>query len=120
MGLYAYNAVINANTILFVSFLPLLMLYGDKGEFMKSMPTVVSMALLSALLVSNTFLPLISYYVLRGQKGFDEGGEECRSRRHREHGDEKERAGGAMWNSESLRQVGDLLTGHLHRVFILT
>ncbi len=37
------------------SFLPLLMLYGDKGEFMKSMPTVVSMALLSALLVSNTF-----------------------------------------------------------------
>lgn len=57
------------------SFLPLLMLYGDKGEFMKSMPTVVTMALLSALLVSNTFLPLISYYVLRGQKGFDEGGE---------------------------------------------
>lgn len=57
------------------SFLPLLMLYGDKGEFMKSMPTVVTLALLSALLVSNTFLPLISYYVLRGQKGFDEGGE---------------------------------------------
>jgi multidrug efflux pump subunit AcrB len=57
------------------SFLPLLMLYGDKGEFMKSMPVVVSLALLSALLVSNTFLPLISYYVLRGQKGFDEGGE---------------------------------------------
>jgi len=57
------------------SFLPLLMLYGDKGEFMKGMPTVVTLALLSALLVSNTFLPLISYYVLRGQKGFDEGGE---------------------------------------------
>src|SRR3974390_1194687 len=57
------------------SFLPLLLLYGDKGEFMKSMPVVVSLALLSALLVSNSFLPLISYYVLRGQKGFDEGGE---------------------------------------------
>ncbi len=57
------------------SFLPLLMLYGDKGEFMKSMPTVVTLALLSALFVSNSFLPLISYYVLRGQKGFDEGGE---------------------------------------------
>jgi multidrug efflux pump subunit AcrB len=57
------------------SFLPLLMLSGDKGEFMKSMPAVVSLALVSALLVSNTFLPLISYYVLRGQKGFDEGGE---------------------------------------------
>ena len=57
------------------SFLPLLMLSGDKGEFMKSLPAVVTLALLSALLVSNTFLPLISYYVLRGQKGFDEGGE---------------------------------------------
>jgi multidrug efflux pump subunit AcrB len=57
------------------SFLPLLLLSGDKGEFMKSMPTVVTLALLSALLVSNTFLPLVSYYVLRGQKGFDEGGE---------------------------------------------
>lgn len=57
------------------SFLPLLMLDGDKGEFMKSMPVVVSLALLSALLVSNTFLPLVGYYVLRGQKGFDEGGE---------------------------------------------
>ena len=42
---------------------------------MKSMPTVVTMALLAALLVSNTFPPLISYYVLRGQKGFDEGGD---------------------------------------------
>jgi multidrug efflux pump subunit AcrB len=57
------------------SFLPLLMLYGDKGAFMKSMPVVVTLALLSALFVSNSFLPLISYYVLRGQKGFDEGGE---------------------------------------------
>ena len=57
------------------SFLPLLMLTGDKGEFMKSLPTVVTLSLLAALLVSITFTPLISYYVLRGQKGFDEGGE---------------------------------------------
>lgn len=57
------------------AFLPLLMLTGDKGEFMKSLPTVVAMALAAAFLVSITFTPLISYYVLRGQKGFDEGGE---------------------------------------------
>jgi multidrug efflux pump subunit AcrB len=57
------------------AFLPLLMLTGDKGEFMKSLPAVVTVALLAALLVSVTFTPLISYYVLRGQKGFDEGGE---------------------------------------------
>jgi len=57
------------------AFLPLLLLTGDKGEFMKSLPTVVTLALGAAFLVSVTFTPLISYYVLRGQKGFDEGGE---------------------------------------------
>jgi multidrug efflux pump subunit AcrB len=57
------------------AFLPLLLLTGDKGEFMKSLPIVITMSLLAALLVSVTFTPLISYYVLRGQKGFDEGGE---------------------------------------------
>jgi multidrug efflux pump subunit AcrB len=57
------------------AFLPLLMLTGDKGEFMKSLPAVVSLALLAALVVSFTFTPLIGYYVLRGQKGFDEGAE---------------------------------------------
>ncbi|HXJ58972.1 MAG TPA: efflux RND transporter permease subunit [Verrucomicrobiae bacterium] len=57
------------------AFLPLLMLTGDKGEFMKSLPAVVSISLMAAFLVSITFTPLVSYYVLRGQKGFDEGGE---------------------------------------------
>ena len=57
------------------AFLPLLMLSGDKGEFMKSLPIVITISLLAALLVSVTFTPLIGFYVLRGQKGFDEGGE---------------------------------------------
>ena len=57
------------------AFLPLLLLTGDKGPFMNSLPTVIAISLLAALLVSVTFTPLISYYVLRGQKGFDEGGE---------------------------------------------
>jgi multidrug efflux pump subunit AcrB len=58
-----------------VAFLPLLLLPGDKGAFMNSLPAVITLALASALLVSVTFTPLISYYILRGQKGFDEGGE---------------------------------------------
>ena len=57
------------------AFLQLLLLTGDKGEFMKSLPIVITISLLAALLVSVTFTPLIGYYVLRGQKGFDEGGE---------------------------------------------
>jgi multidrug efflux pump subunit AcrB len=51
------------------------MLTGDKGEFMKSLPIVITVSLLAASVVSFTFTPLISYYVLRGQKGFDEGGD---------------------------------------------
>ena len=42
---------------------------------MNSLPIVITLSLLAALLVSFTFTPLVSYYVLRGQKGFDEGGE---------------------------------------------
>ncbi|MDX1950797.1 MAG: efflux RND transporter permease subunit, partial [Verrucomicrobiota bacterium] len=57
------------------AFLPLLMLTGDKGEFMKSLPAVITLSLLAALVVSFTFTPLVSYYLLRGQKGLDEGGE---------------------------------------------
>jgi multidrug efflux pump subunit AcrB len=57
------------------AFLPLLMLTGDKGEFMKSLPIVITLALGAAFVVSITFTPLISYYVLRGQRGFDEGGD---------------------------------------------
>jgi multidrug efflux pump len=73
--LHLRHPMLFATLINIFSFLPLLMLTGDKGEFMKSLPAVVSIALATALLVSKTFTPLISYYVLRGQKGFDEGGE---------------------------------------------
>jgi len=73
--LHLRHPMLFATLINIFSFLPLLMLTGDKGEFMKSMPAVVSISLMAALLVSKTFTPLISYYVLRGQKGFDEGGE---------------------------------------------
>ncbi|HEY5914281.1 MAG TPA: efflux RND transporter permease subunit [Verrucomicrobiae bacterium] len=58
-----------------VAFLPLLLLPGDKGAFISGLPIVVTLALASALLVSVTFTPLVGYYVLRGQKGLDEGAE---------------------------------------------
>jgi multidrug efflux pump subunit AcrB len=58
-----------------VAFLPLLLMPGDKGAFISSLPIVVTLALASALLVSFAFTPLISFYILRGQKGFDEGNE---------------------------------------------
>ncbi len=71
--LHLRHPMVYATLINIFAFLPLLMLTGDKGEFMKSMPAVVSISLLAALVVSFTFTPLVGYYVLRGQKGFEEG-----------------------------------------------
>lgn len=65
-----YGTLINI-----VAFLPLLLMPGDKGSFISGLPIVVTLALASALLVSVTFTPLISFYLLRGQKGFEEGSE---------------------------------------------
>ena len=73
--LHLRHPMVFGTLINIVAFLPLLLLSGDKGVFMQSLPQVITLALLSSLLVSVTFTPLIGYYVLRGQKGFDEGGE---------------------------------------------
>ena len=51
-----------------VSYLPLLLLPGDTGKFLYSLPVVISVSLLSALLVSMTFVPLISSFLLRSNK----------------------------------------------------
>lgn len=70
-----FRAIIFATLINTVAFLPLILLPGDKGVFMYGMPVVVSLALISAFIVSTTFVPLLGTYVLKGQKGLDEGGE---------------------------------------------
>ena len=50
-----------------VSYLPFLLLPGDTGKFLYSLPIVISCSLLSALLVSMTFLPLISSFLLQSK-----------------------------------------------------
>ena len=65
-----YGTVINI-----VAFLPLMLLPGDTGAFAFGIPAVVTMALIASRIVSMTFIPLLGYYVLRGQKGLEEGGE---------------------------------------------
>ncbi len=58
----AYATVTNI-----VSYLPFLLLPGDTGKFLYSLPVVISVSLLAALLVSMTFVPLISSFLLRGK-----------------------------------------------------
>ncbi|MBV8068875.1 MAG: efflux RND transporter permease subunit, partial [Acidobacteriaceae bacterium] len=60
------------------SYLPFLMLPGDTGKFLYSLPVVISCSLLAALLVSMTFVPLISSFLLKSK--FETPIEERRNR----------------------------------------
>ena len=76
LGPYRLRRPILFGTIInIVAFLPLVLIPGDKGAFIFAMPIVVTLALVSSRIVSMTFVPLMGYYLLRGQKGLEEGGE---------------------------------------------
>lgn len=69
------RAILFGTLINIVAFLPLASLPGDKGAFIYALPAVVTLALVSSRVVSMTFIPLLGYHLLRGQKGLDAGGE---------------------------------------------
>lgn len=48
-----------------MAYLPLLMLSGDSGRFIYSLPVVLTCSLVASRLVSMTFIPLLGYYLLR-------------------------------------------------------
>jgi multidrug efflux pump subunit AcrB len=68
------RAILYATVTNCVAFLPLLLVRGKTGEFIYSLPVVVTVSLVSSRIVSMTFTPLLGYYVLRGQKGLEAGG----------------------------------------------
>src|SRR5258707_6444960 len=51
-----------------IAYLPFLMLTGNTGEFLRSLPIVMTAALLCALVVAMTFVPLLGYYIQRPPK----------------------------------------------------
>jgi multidrug efflux pump subunit AcrB len=58
-------AIIFATITNIVAYLPFLMLKGDTGHFIFSLPIVLACSLVASLIVSNSFIPLLSYYILR-------------------------------------------------------
>ncbi|WP_242335895.1 MULTISPECIES: efflux RND transporter permease subunit [Anaeromyxobacter] len=68
------KAILFATLTNVVAFAPLLLVEGSMGEFIYSLPVVVSLALLSSRVVSMTFMPLLGMYLLRGQRGVEAGG----------------------------------------------
>jgi len=66
------RAVFYATLTNIVAFLPLLLVKGKTGDFIYALPIVVSLSLVAAMLVAWTFAPLLGFYVLRGQRGFED------------------------------------------------
>jgi multidrug efflux pump subunit AcrB len=59
------KAILYATITNIVAYIPFLLLTGDNGKFIYSLPVVLTCSLVASRLVSMTFVPLLSYYLLR-------------------------------------------------------
>lgn len=73
------TAIMYATVTNIVAYLPFLMLTGSTGDFLRSLPIVMTCALVASRIVSMTFLPLLAYYQLRPEKKTEKTIEEVRS-----------------------------------------
>jgi multidrug efflux pump subunit AcrB len=62
------TAILYATVTNIIAYLPFLMLTGNTGEFLYSLPVVMTAALVASRIVSMTFIPLIARYLLRPSK----------------------------------------------------
>jgi multidrug efflux pump subunit AcrB len=74
------RAIMYATATNIVAYLPLVMLPGTTGDFLWSLPIVMTAALVSSRLVSMTFIPLLGFYLLRPPKNPEVTIEERRTR----------------------------------------
>ncbi len=74
------KAILFATITNVVAYMPFLLLSGNTGSFLQSLPIVMACALISSRIVSMTFVPLIGYWMLRPSKRPERSIEERRSR----------------------------------------
>ena len=74
------TAIFYATLTNIIAYLPFLLLTGNTGEFLKSLPIVMTTALLCALVVAMTFVPLLGYYIQRPPAKKEPSMEEKRQR----------------------------------------
>jgi multidrug efflux pump subunit AcrB len=73
------HAILFATITNIVAYLPFLALNGTTGEFLYSLPIVMTCALVASRLVSMTFIPLLGYYLLRPEKKAEKTPEQRRT-----------------------------------------
>jgi multidrug efflux pump subunit AcrB len=59
------KAILYATITNIAAYLPFLLLSGDVGRFIYSLPVTIACSLVASRLVSMTFLPLLAYYILK-------------------------------------------------------
>jgi multidrug efflux pump subunit AcrB len=59
------TAILYATITNIVAYLPFLLLTGETGKFLYSLPIVIGASLVASRIVSMTFIPLLGYYLLR-------------------------------------------------------
>jgi multidrug efflux pump subunit AcrB len=74
------TAIFFATITNIIAYLPFLMLNGNTGQFLRSLPIVMTASLLCALVVSMTFIPLLGYYIQRPPRKKELSIEEKRER----------------------------------------
>ena len=62
------RAIMFATATNVVAYIPYLLLTGTTGEFLYSLPIVIAAALIASRIVSMTFVPLLSFYLLKPKK----------------------------------------------------
>jgi len=73
------HAILFATITNIVAYVPFLLLTGTTGEFLFSLPVVMTCALVASRLVSMTFIPFLAYYLLRPTRKAEESIEERRN-----------------------------------------
>ena len=61
------TAILYATITNIVAYLPFLMLTGTMGQFLYSLPVVMTCSLVASRVVSMTFIPLLGFYLLRAK-----------------------------------------------------
>jgi len=59
------RAIVYATATNIIAYLPFLLLTGSTGDFLRSLPIVMTAALVSSRIVSMTFIPLLGFYLLK-------------------------------------------------------
>jgi multidrug efflux pump len=73
------TAIMYATVTNIVAYLPFLLVTGSTGEFLHSLPIVMTVSLIASRLVSMSFLPMLGYYLLRPEKKVEKTLEERRN-----------------------------------------